>query len=150
MSLLFNALSRFDGCWFKKCSASVSSRLIHPIYLPKSKRLLISWLQSQSAVILETKKIKSDTVSIVSPYISHEVMGLVDMTLLFLMLSFKQALSLSSITLIKRLFRSFTLSAISGIIYIFEVVDISLGNLDSSLCFIQPSILHDILCIEVK
>ena len=72
------------------------------------------------------------------------------MILLFLMLSFKQAFSLSSITLIKRLFRFFTLSAISGIIYIFEVVDISLGNLDSSLCFIQPGILHDILCIEVK
>ena len=45
------------------------------IFLPKSKRLLISWLQSPSAVILEPPKIKSDTVSIVSPSISHEVMG---------------------------------------------------------------------------
>ena len=44
-------------------------------FLPRSKRLLISWLQSPSAVILEPKKIKSDTVSTVSPYISHEVMG---------------------------------------------------------------------------
>ena len=43
-------------------------------FLPRSKRLLISWLQS-SALILETKKIKSDTVSTVSPSISHEVMG---------------------------------------------------------------------------
>ena len=44
-------------------------------FLPRSKRLLISWLQSPSAVILEPPKIKSDTVSIVSPSISHEVMG---------------------------------------------------------------------------
>ena len=45
------------------------------VFLPRSKCLLISWLQSPSAVILEPKKIKSDTVSIVSPSISHEVMG---------------------------------------------------------------------------
>ena len=44
-------------------------------FLPKSKRLLISWLQSPSAVILEPKKIKADTVSTVSPSICHEVMG---------------------------------------------------------------------------
>ena len=44
-------------------------------YLPRSKRLLISWLQSTSVVILEPPKLKSDTVSTVSPSISHEVMG---------------------------------------------------------------------------
>ena len=44
-------------------------------FRPRSKRLLISWLQSPSAVILELQKIKSDTVSTVSPSISHEVMG---------------------------------------------------------------------------
>ena len=44
-------------------------------FLPKSKHLLISWLQSPSAVILEPPKIKSDTVSTVSPSILHEVMG---------------------------------------------------------------------------
>ena len=44
-------------------------------FLPRSKRLLISWLQSPSAVILEPKKIKSVAVSIVSPSICHEVMG---------------------------------------------------------------------------
>ena len=44
-------------------------------FLPRSKRLLIQWLQSPSAVILEPPKIKSDTVSTVSPSISHEVMG---------------------------------------------------------------------------
>ena len=58
MSLLFNMLSRLDI-----------------IFLPRSKRLLISWLQSSSAVILEPKKIKSVTVSIVSPSICHEVGG---------------------------------------------------------------------------
>ena len=45
-------------------------------FLPRSKSLLISWLQSPSAVILESQKIKSDTVSTVSPSICHEVMGL--------------------------------------------------------------------------
>ena len=50
------------------------SRLVITL-LPRSKRLLISWLQSPSAVILEPRKIKSDTVSTVSPSISHEVMG---------------------------------------------------------------------------
>ena len=44
-------------------------------FLPRSKHLLISWLQSPSAVILEPRKIKSDTVSTVSPSISHEAMG---------------------------------------------------------------------------
>ena len=44
-------------------------------FLPRSNRLLISWLQSPSAVILEPQKIKSDAVSTVSPSISHEVMG---------------------------------------------------------------------------
>ena len=44
-------------------------------FLPRSKHLLISWLQSPSSVILEPKKIKSDTVSTDSPSICHEVMG---------------------------------------------------------------------------
>ena len=50
------------------------SRLVIPV-LPRSKRLLISWLQSPSAVILEPQKIKSDTVYTVSPSICHEMMG---------------------------------------------------------------------------
>ena len=58
MSLLFNMLSR-----------------LVITFLPRSKHLLISWRQSPSAVILEPKKIKSDTVSTVSPSICHEVMG---------------------------------------------------------------------------
>ena len=58
MSLLFKMLSR-----------------LVITFLPKSKHLLVSWLQSPSAVILEPQKIKSDTVSTVSPSIYHEVMG---------------------------------------------------------------------------
>ena len=53
---------------------NMPSRLVIT-FLPRSKRLLISWLQSPSAVILERPKIKSDTVSTVSPSISPEVMG---------------------------------------------------------------------------
>ena len=53
-------------------------------FLPRSKHLLISWLQSPSAVILEPRKIKSDTVSTVSPSITHEVMGPDAMILVFL------------------------------------------------------------------
>src|SRR5574340_458200 len=66
MSLLFNMLSR-----------------LVITFLPRSKRLLISWLRSLSAVILEPPKIKSDTVSTVSPSISHKVMGPDAMILIF-------------------------------------------------------------------
>ena len=57
-------------------------------FLPRSKSLLISWLQSPSAVILEPKKIKSLTLSIVSPSICHEVMGLDALILVFLNVEF--------------------------------------------------------------
>ena len=66
MFLLFNILSRFVIA-----------------VLPRSKRLLISWLQSPPAVILEPKNINYDTVSTVSPSISHEVMGPDAMILVF-------------------------------------------------------------------
>ena len=61
---------------------NILSRLVIT-FLPRSKHLLISWLQSPSAMILETKKIKSVTVSIVSPSICHEVTGLDAMILVF-------------------------------------------------------------------
>ena len=67
---------------------SMWSRLVIAM-LPRSKHLLISWLQSPSAVILEPKKIKSVTVSIVYPSICHEVMGLDALIFVFCMLSFK-------------------------------------------------------------
>ena len=66
MSLLLNMLSR-----------------LVITFLPRNKHLLISWLQSPSAVILETKKIKSVTVSIVFPSICHEVTGLDAMIFVF-------------------------------------------------------------------
>ena len=66
MSLLFNMLSR-----------------LVIIFLPRSKRLLISWLQLPSAMILEPRKIKSATVSSVSPSFCHEVMGPDAMILVF-------------------------------------------------------------------
>ena len=66
MSLLFNMLSRFVIA-----------------FLPRSKHILISWLQSPSTAILEPPKIKSATVSIVSPSICHELIGLDAMILAF-------------------------------------------------------------------
>ena len=95
MSLLFTMLSR-----------------LVITFLPRSKRLLISWPQSPSAVILEPRKIKPATVSTVSPSICHEVMGPDAMILVFWMLSFKPSFSHSSFTFIKRLFSSSSLSAI--------------------------------------
>ena len=74
---------------------SSSSRLIIT-FLPRSKCLLLSWLQSPSAVILEPPKIKSVTVFTVSPSICHEVMGPDAMILVFWMLSLKPTFSLSS------------------------------------------------------
>ena len=81
-------------------------------FLPRNKSLLISWLQSLSAVILEPKKIKSVTVSIVSPSVCHEVMGRNAIIFVFWILSFKPIFSHSSFTFIKRLFSSSSLFAI--------------------------------------
>ena len=102
MSPLFNMLSRFVRA-----------------FLPRSKCLLISWLWSPPAVILEPRKVKSLMVFIVSPSICHEVMGPDAMILVFWMLSFKPTFSRYSFTFIKRLFSSSTLSTI-------RVVDLKL------------------------
>ena len=121
MSLLYNMLSRF---------------LIS--FLPRRKHLLISWLQSPSAMILEPKKLKSLTVSIVSPSISHEVMGPDAMVLVFWLLSSKPAFSLSSVTVIKRLFRSSSVFAIRLVSSAYvRLLIFLLANLDPSLSFIQ-------------
>ena len=95
MSLLLNMLSR-----------------LVIIFLPRSRSLLISWLQSPSAVILEPPKIKSVIVSTVSPSICHEVMGPDAIVLVFWMLSFKPTSSCSSFTFTKTLFSSSSLSSI--------------------------------------
>ena len=98
MSLLFNMLSRFMKVFF-----------------PRSKHLFISWLQSPSRVIQEPKKIKSVTASTFSLSICHEMTGPAAMMLVFWILSFKPAFSLSFFTLIKRLFNSSLLSAIRAV-----------------------------------
>ena len=94
MSLLFNMLSRLIIA-----------------FLPRSKRLLLSWLQSPSAVILEPKNKVSHCFRC-SSSICHEVLGLYTMILVFWMLSFKPTFSLSSFSFFKKLFSSSLLSAI--------------------------------------
>ena len=91
------------------------SRLVI-VFHPRSKPVLVSWLQSLSTVILEPKKIKSVNAFTFSPSICHEMMGLDAMISVFWMFSFKPAFSLiiihSSFTLIKRLVSSSSLSSI--------------------------------------
>ena len=99
MSLLFNMLYRLVIA-----------------FLPRSKCLLISQLQSPSGVILVPKKTKPITVSIVSPFIYHEVKGLDAMILVFGMLSFKPTFSVFSFTFIKRLHSYSSLSAMKSMI----------------------------------
>ena len=99
LSLVFNMLSR-----------------LVITFLLRSQSLFISWLQSPSAVILEPPKIKTATVSTVSPSICLEVMGPDALTLVFWMLSFKPIFSLSSFTFTQRLFSSSSLSAIKVVL----------------------------------
>ena len=97
-------------------------------------------------------KIKSVTVSIVSPFICHEVMGPNAMILVFWMLSFRQTFSLSSFTFIKRLFNSSLLYAIRVVpsaylrLLKFLLAILNPACASSSLCFIS----YNVLCIEVK
>ena len=105
MSLLFNMLSR-----------------VVIAFLPRNKHLLILWLQSLG---FWAKKIKSVTVAIFSVSICHKVVGPDAMFFVYWMLTFKPALLLSSFTLIKRLFNSFSLSA-------FRVISICISEV---LCF---------------
>ena len=95
MSLLFNMLSR-----------------LVITFLPRSKHLFISWLQSPSEVILEPPPPKKKKGATVSASVWHEVMGLNAMIFIFWMLSFKPTFSLCSFTFIKRLFSSSSLSII--------------------------------------
>ena len=95
LSLLFNMLSRFVIA-----------------FLPRRKRLSISWLQSPSAVILEPQKIKSVTVSIVFPSICCEVMDQMPWSSFFECWILSQIFHFSSFTFIERLFSPFLLSSI--------------------------------------
>ena len=135
MSLLFNILSRLIIA-----------------FLSRSKCLLISWLQSPSAVILEPKTTTvSSTLPIVSPSICHEVMGPDAMILVFWMLAFKPGFSLFLFHFHQEaLYFLFTFCLKSGVACISDIIDISPGSLDSSLYFNQPNISHSVLCISVK
>ena len=95
VSLLFNMLSKFIRA-----------------FLPRSKHLLTSWLQSSSAVILEPKKRKSVIFSTVSLSICYDWWNWLPWSLFFWMLSFKPAFSLSCFTFIKKLFSFSSISAI--------------------------------------
>ena len=136
MSLLFNMLSRLVIAFH-----------------PKSKHLLISWLQSPSAVILEPPKIKSVTVFIVSPFICHEVMGPDAMIFIFWMLSFKPDFSVSSFTIIKRLFSSSSLSVIRVVSSACpRLLIFFLAILIPAYPWFQPVFhpaWHDVLCIYI-
>ena len=89
----------------------LTGRHIHKIILLHIEYLNLDFIITQNG-ILEPPEIKSDTVSTVSPSISHEVMGSDAMILVFRMLSFKPTFSLSSFTFSKRIFSSSSLSAI--------------------------------------
>ena len=105
-------------------------------FLPRSKCLLISWLQSPSTVIFWAEEYKICHCSNFSPSICHKVMGLDAMIFICWMLSFRLAFLLSSFTLIKRLFSSSSLSVIRVVTpaYMNEVVDIFHWNLVISEC----------------
>ena len=133
MSLLFNMLSR-----------------LVITFLPRSKCLLISWLQSPSAVIVEPRKVKSVIASTFPPSICHEVMGPDGMILVFecwvLSWLFHSPLSPSSrgsLVPLHFLPLEWYHLHIWGCWY-------SPSNLDSSLWFMQPRILLDVFCLEVK
>ena len=129
MSLPFNTLSRFVIA-----------------FLPRSRRLLTSWLQSLSTVILEPKKIKSVTASTFAPFICHEVMGLDAMILVFWMLNFKPAFSLSSFTLIK-LFSSSSLSVIRVESSAYLRLLIFLPAVLIAACDSSSPAFHNVLCM---
>ena len=133
MSLLFNMLSRLVTA-----------------FLPRSKRLWISWLQSPSAVIW-SPKIKSVTVYIVSPSICHEVMGPDATILVFWTLSFKPTFSLSSFTFIQRLFSSSSLSATRVVSSAYlRLLIFLLAVLIPVYYLFQSGISHDVLWVQVK
>ena len=131
MSLIFNILPRFVI-----------------IFLPRNKCVLISWLQSPSAMILEPKKIKSVTVSIVSPIICHEVTRLNAMIFVF------------ECWVLNQLFHSPLSTSSRGCLVPLPFLPLKWYHLHiwgywyfscqsySSLCFVQTSISHDISWIR--
>ena len=111
-------------------------------FFPRSRHLLISWLQSPFTVILQPKQIKSATACIASPSICHEVMGLDAMILIFWMLSFKPAFSLSSFTFIKRLLSSSSLSATRAVSFAYLRLSILLLTIWIPACYLSSPAFH--------
>ena len=131
MSLLFNMLSRFVIA-----------------FLPRRKYVLILWLPSPSAVILEPKKIQFLTPSIVSLIYLPWSDGTRCHDLHFFNVEFYATLFLSPLSLSSRgSLVPFHFLPYGFVICISEVIDISPRNLDSNYCFIQPRISNDLLCI---
>ena len=129
--LLFNMLSRFVIA-----------------FLLRSEHLLISWLQSPSAVIFGAQENKVCHCSIVSPSICHEVMGPDAMILVFWRMSFKPAFSLSSFTFIKKLFSSSSLYAIRVVSSAYLRLLIFLPAVFIAACASSSSAFHhDVLCL---
>ena len=100
-----HSIDSADLCWQSNVTFQHTVYVCHA-FLPRSNRLLVSWLQSPSVVILKPKKRKSVTTSTFPPSICHAVTGPDAMILVFLIFSLKPAHSLSSFILIKRLFSS--------------------------------------------
>ena len=132
VSLLFNMLSRFVIA-----------------FLQRGKHLLISWLQSLSIVILEPKKTISVTFLLLPHLFAMKWWGQMPRSYFF-ECWVSTSFSTLSFTFIKRLFSS-SLSVISMVsssyLRLLRNIDISPSNLDSSFCFFQASISHDVLCI---
>ena len=133
MSLLFNRLSRFVRA-----------------FLPRRKCLLISWLLSPSAVLLELKKRKSVTASTFPPSFCREVMRPVAIIFVFWMLSFKPAFSFSFLPISRGSLVPLHFLPLEWYQLYFWGCWYFPSNLDYSLWFIQPGISHDVLCMEVK
>ena len=126
---------------------SMLSRLVIT-FLPRSKQASFNFMVAVTICSdIGAPKIKVCHGYHYSSSICHEMLGPDAMILVFWMLSFKPTFSLTSFTFIKRLFSSSSLCHKGGVICISEIIDTSPSNLDSSLCFIQPSFFHDVLCI---
>ena len=133
MSLLFNRRSRF---------------VID--FLPRRKCLLISWLLSTSAVLLELKKRKSVTASTFPPSICHEVMRPDAIIIVFWMLCFKPAFSFSFLPVSRGSLVPLHFLPLEWYQLYFWGCWYYPSNLDYNLWFNQPAISHDVLCMEVK
>ena len=115
-------------------------------FLLRSNCLLISWLQSLSAVILESKKIKSVTISIVSPSICHEVMGPGAMIFIFWMLNFKPVFQSPLLPSSRGSLVPFGFFVLSMVSSAYRRLLTFLSAVLIPLWFIQPGIPHDVLC----